>query len=525
MADLARIKRNVAKMASQNAPEADIDGYIVSEGVTVDDVRNFRDPAATLNAKLAQPFGPPRAAPVRPGPVDFLTQGMSGLNEGIAAGLGAPVDLATLAINAGTSGINALTGATIPQITNPIGGSQRIREGILAPTIQPESDDPLLKGVRRVTQEVGAWSVPGMGLAAKTGKTLGSTLKDLPAALGSGTGAAIAQTVAPESALAEFAGQMIGGLTPGGVSRVASKGPKPPSIDELRVARDKAYEGVKKLGASYAPKAYDDMLVDLVTDVKGDNISPTRHERAYSFITDMIARRNGKPMTLTELDQLRQEVRRDLITPSWSNPNAAADAHFGEKIIDAIDEMIATDTTGSQTMKLAREAHARLRKAELIEEAITKAVRRAESTGSGGNVNNAIRQNITAILNSPKRSKAFSKVELQAMEKLVKQGKLEELLRWAGKFSPSGNGLAAWFGLGAASQGLGAIPALGLLAKGAADTGTLRKATALQRQVSGAPPVNRGPPLPPAALVYGQGATQLQNKPYVEITIPGRGAR
>lgn len=45
MADLARIKRNVAKMAAQNAPEADIDGYIASEGVTVEDVRNFTAPA------------------------------------------------------------------------------------------------------------------------------------------------------------------------------------------------------------------------------------------------------------------------------------------------------------------------------------------------------------------------------------------------------------------------------------------------------------------------------------------------
>ena len=45
MADLARIKRNVAKMASMNAPEVDIDGYIASEGVTIDDVRNFRPSA------------------------------------------------------------------------------------------------------------------------------------------------------------------------------------------------------------------------------------------------------------------------------------------------------------------------------------------------------------------------------------------------------------------------------------------------------------------------------------------------
>lgn len=48
MADLARIKRNVRKMAAQNAPEEDIDGYIASEGVTIEDVRNFTalDPAA-----------------------------------------------------------------------------------------------------------------------------------------------------------------------------------------------------------------------------------------------------------------------------------------------------------------------------------------------------------------------------------------------------------------------------------------------------------------------------------------------
>lgn len=43
MADLAKIKRNVAKMSSMNAPIEDIDGYISSEGVTVDDVRNFKE--------------------------------------------------------------------------------------------------------------------------------------------------------------------------------------------------------------------------------------------------------------------------------------------------------------------------------------------------------------------------------------------------------------------------------------------------------------------------------------------------
>lgn len=52
MADLDRIKRNVAKMAAQNAPVEDIDGYISSEGVSVDDVRNFK-PSAPVGQHLS----------------------------------------------------------------------------------------------------------------------------------------------------------------------------------------------------------------------------------------------------------------------------------------------------------------------------------------------------------------------------------------------------------------------------------------------------------------------------------------
>lgn len=52
MVDLAKIKRNVAKMASMNAPEEDIDGYIASEGVTIDDIRNYKEPSQQIQPLL-----------------------------------------------------------------------------------------------------------------------------------------------------------------------------------------------------------------------------------------------------------------------------------------------------------------------------------------------------------------------------------------------------------------------------------------------------------------------------------------
>ena len=42
--DLGRIKRNVAKMLDQGAPEEDVDSYIAGEGTTVDAVKAFQMP-------------------------------------------------------------------------------------------------------------------------------------------------------------------------------------------------------------------------------------------------------------------------------------------------------------------------------------------------------------------------------------------------------------------------------------------------------------------------------------------------
>ncbi|MEH3109469.1 MAG: hypothetical protein PGN22_05115 [Agrobacterium cavarae] len=47
--DMDRIKRNVSKMAGMNAPVEDIDGYIASEGVTLDAVRNHKPSSVSFD--------------------------------------------------------------------------------------------------------------------------------------------------------------------------------------------------------------------------------------------------------------------------------------------------------------------------------------------------------------------------------------------------------------------------------------------------------------------------------------------
>jgi len=78
MADLAKIKRNVAKMAAQGAPIEDIDGYIASQGVTVDEVRAFKPQQAT-QATPAPSMGIGE---------DMARSGATGLRQGIEGTVG-----------------------------------------------------------------------------------------------------------------------------------------------------------------------------------------------------------------------------------------------------------------------------------------------------------------------------------------------------------------------------------------------------------------------------------------------------
>ena len=445
--------------------------------------------------------------------VDYTSQGLSGVYEGVADLAGFPVDLVAGGMNAGIDASNTHLGTDIPRIDKPVGGSQMFRD-YLDPVIGEESGDTGKQVVRRIGQEVGSALIPGVGFAAKAAKPaamLGNTLKT---AVGSGAGAAIAEQVAPGNIWAEIAGQVIGGgasaLVKGGKS--AAGAAKAPSADELQQLKRDAYQQVDSLGARYTGQSYSNMANTVEQAVKASNISPTRHPKAFSFVEDMKTRfKNG--MSLTELDQLRQEVRRDLLR----SPDES-ERFFGDIIIDEIDDFIAkagpkemaagSGADANQAITTARELNTRWRKTEMIEDAYYKAEMQTAATGSGGNITNKIKQALTSILTNEKKRRAFSAAELKEMESVVKNGKGEDLLRLVGKLSPSGNGLMATLGVGGAMTNpvLGVLPIAGFAAKTLSDGRTLKKAATLRANIASGKNNTLRVPNPDRGLATGAAA-------------------
>ena len=180
MADLAKIKRNVAKMASLGAPEADIDGYIASEGVTIEDVRNYGKPQLspmtdeqrTQAAKMAEDIRPKKES-VALGALSGFGEGSKLFGENVINGLTAGLyglanrklggDFRQRNANAGANKVVNIAG----DILGSIGGA-----GTAAYNLAGRA------GLKGITRLAGAGALEGGIRGGTEGDTLGEATKD-----------------------------------------------------------------------------------------------------------------------------------------------------------------------------------------------------------------------------------------------------------------------------------------------------------------------------------------------------------
>jgi hypothetical protein len=372
--------------------------------------------------------------------------------------------------------------------------------------------NPLGSMAAEVAGAIPTGMIAGGQLAGRGASLLGRI--GTGALVGAGQGAAYGAGASDDNrAMGAAFGGATGGVVGGAIPAIADAGraifsrigAAMPEIDDLYRAKNAAYAAVDNSGFSYKPNQIDDLITDIYKRVGQEGID-TAPDGAHKAAIRMLERLNSRqgPMTLGQLDQLRQVIRRDVI-----DSGSRADGYFGGLMIDAIDDFI-DKAGGAQVIGAARQAHQTLRKSELLAEALEKAQRQAASSGSGGNIDNAIRQQIKSILNNPSRVRSFTKAERAAMDRIVSGGSsLQGFLRLVGKLSPSGNGLMAALGVGAtAANPLMAIPiGAGLGAKAIADRATIGGARALEQAVrTGLPPLPAA--LPPPGMIQ-QGIATL----------------
>ena len=223
-----------------------------------------------------------------------------------------------------------------------------------------------------------------------------------------------------------------------------------PSVDNLKQAKNAAYKAVDDADITFSAQEIDDFIINAVEKVESSsNYVPDVDKQTLASIK-ILMNNAGKELSFGELDKIRQGLNKRYSQA----PNEVGIL----SIIDDIDDLIASNTSGSDLVKAARLANSRYKKSELIERSLEKAINQASASGTGGNLINKYRQAINSIVNNPKQARFFSEEELDFMVRFVRGDVEENLLRLIGRLSPNANGLMTAVNVGAVAYNPSLLP-------------------------------------------------------------------
>jgi hypothetical protein len=330
-------------------------------------------------------------------------------------------------------------------------------------------------------------------------------------AYGFGTGEGGAEnrlrSAAAGAAIGGVTGGVLGGVGSLAANRAAASALRrgAPTKEALKKSAHEAYDAADAAGLVVSQSSFSRAVSDIADAAVDAGIDKTIHPRATAALA-RLEEALGKQPTLSELEILRRVLKGAAASPE------ADERRIADLMIDGLDDYVGNlshmDVVAGDPLKAsseitrARDLWSRLRKTEMIEDAVTKAERRAASTGSGGNLDNAIRQNIRAILDNPKKARGFTKEERELMESVVKGGPVQNMLRLLGKLSPGGNGLMTMLhGTAGIATGGATLPLMmaGAVSKGLADRMTPQRIQSLLTATR-----SGGAPTPGAHLTAAQ---------------------
>lgn len=248
-----------------------------------------------------------------------------------------------------------------------------------------------------------------------------------------------------------------------------------PTVDNLKAAAQAAYQRADQAGVVFTPQAMQRLANDITTEFAQFGYHPELQGGA-KIALDEINRLASQNVTLKGLDVARK-IAGNAYQPGNKSNNALT-----AKVVDAIDNLVASPQAGdvmtgnapaaAAALNEARSAFRQSAKLDTVSNLLERAGLRAASTGSGGNIENATRQELRKILTSDRLRRGFSPDELAAIKDAVVGTKGQNALRLLGKLSPEGNGLSLILHLlGGTMSGGATIPLAvgGMVAKRGAD--------------------------------------------------------
>lgn len=260
----------------------------------------------------------------------------------------------------------------------------------------------------------------------------GRQLATAPAATGTG------QYVSEETGN-PFAG-MLASLGVGSTAGLSAlkKAKGAPTHEDLVFESKNLYDKAKQSGVQFDTVKFADEMYSIGKGLRSEGYTPKAYPGIASVIEEMSNVQN--PKDFTELQSIRKMIQgqQKSSDPETRRLASILKDDFDNYLLSAPTQHITTGTAeGLKHWAEARNSYSRLKKSEIFDDMLQNAeLDKSKFTQSGAE--NSMAQQLRQLSKNDKKMRTFTKEEQDAIREAAKGGSVQNLLKFYGRFAPTG---------------------------------------------------------------------------------------
>jgi len=211
-----------------------------------------------------------------------------------------------------------------------------------------------------------------------------------------------------------------------------------PTHEELVLESQNLYNKAKQSGVEFNNVKFADEMFNIGKQLRAEGYTPKAYPGIASVIEEMTNVQN--PKDFTELQAIRKMIQgqQKSSDPQTRLLASTLKDDFDNYLINAPDTHITTGSKeGTKLWSEARNSYSRLKKSEIFDDMLQNAeLDKSKFTASGAE--NSMAQQLRQLAKNDKKMRTFTPEEQDAIREAAQGGSAQKLLKFFGRFAPTG---------------------------------------------------------------------------------------
>ena len=222
----------------------------------------------------------------------------------------------------------------------------------------------------------------------------------------------------------------------GGLS-LAKKATNAPSYEELVLESKNLFDKAKSSGVEFDPNQFSKQMGVIGKNLRQEGYTPTAYPGIASVLEEL--QNPNMPKDFTELQALRKMIQGQQKSSDAQTRMLATSLKddFDDYVINSTSHITKGTPQATKDWAEARTSYSRLKKSEIFDDMLSNAeLDKSKFTQSGAE--NSLAMQLRNLSKNDKKMRTFTSEEQSAIREAAKGGTAQNLLKFYGRFAPTG---------------------------------------------------------------------------------------